>query len=124
MPPRRYGHIYDLISATVGDEAGETMSNPDDPRIDKMYRGDCASACVALVALWATIAFVFYKVYQVCDDSNIRIALLIGAGMLLILNSASIIALVRHYTSDKIHLYGLDLFYLDDMRAAKRRTKA
>lgn len=100
------------------------MSSPDDPRIERLYRGDCVSACLALVTLWAIIAFVFYKVYQVCDDQNIRVALLIGAGTLLVLNSASIIALVRHYTTDKVHLYGLDLFYLDDMRAAKRRNKA
>lgn len=75
------------------------------------------------MTLWCTIAFVFLEVCRVCQDQGIRVALAGGAGGLLILNTASIVALVRHYTRDKYHLYGLDLFYLDAMRLAKKEGK-
>jgi uncharacterized protein YjhX (UPF0386 family) len=99
------------------------MTKPDDPRIGRLYGGDCFWALAALITLWATIAFVFFGVCSVCSDQAIRAALAGGAGILLILNTASIIALVRHYTRDKYHLYGLDLFYVDTMRQAKREGK-
>ena len=99
------------------------MTKPDDPRIGRMYASDCFWALIALITLWCTIAFVFFEVCRVCEDQGIRIALACGAGGLLILNTASIIALVSHYTRDKYHLYGLDLFYLDAMRLAKKEGK-
>lgn len=99
------------------------MTKPNDPRIGRLYAGDCFWALIALVTLWATIAFVFFEVCRVCSDQGIRIALAGGAGVLLILNTASIVALINHYTRDKYHLYGLDLFYLDAMRQAKKEGK-
>jgi len=38
----------------------------------------------------------------------------------LLFNTASIVAMLRHYTSDKHFIYGLDLKHLDEMRRAKR----
>ena len=96
------------------------MVDSDSVRIARMYRRDCAWAIAALVALWLTIGFVFSSIWMVQQDPNIRLALAGGAAVLLLLNTASIVALVRHYTVDKIHLYGLDIFYIDAMRAVKR----
>lgn len=98
------------------------MADPDAVRIARMYRGDCAWALVALVVLWLTIAFVFVNVCLRCDNGAILLALAGSAGVLLLLNTASIVALIRHYTTDKAHLYGLDLFYIDAMRRAKREA--
>lgn len=98
------------------------MTDRDAARMARMYRGDCAWALAALVALWATIAFVFLGICQQCGDRNVIAALGIGGSVLLLLNTASIIALVRHYTADRLHLYGLDLFYIDEMRRAKREA--
>lgn len=89
-------------------------------RINRMYQGDCAWALVALLALWITIAFVFYKVALGTADFNVVLALGAGASVLLVFNTAAIVALLRHYTTDKAHLYGLDLFYIDEMRAARK----
>jgi hypothetical protein len=41
-----------------------------------------------------------------------------GAGVLA-LNTAAIVAMLRHYTDDKQFIYSLDLKHLDEMR--KRR---
>jgi hypothetical protein len=35
----------------------------------------------------------------------------------LLFNTASILAMVQHYSGDKDHIYGLDLHYLDALRA-------
>jgi hypothetical protein len=43
-------------------------------------------------------------------------ALVVSGGLVLLFNSASIVALLKHYRDDKRHLYGLDLHYLDEMR--------
>lgn len=99
------------------------MTKPDDPRIRRLYAGDCIWALIALATLWCTIAFVFLAVCRVCADDGVRIALAAGAGGVLVLNTASIVALIGHYTRDRYHLYGLDLFYLDAMRLAKRERK-
>ena len=91
-----------------------------DPRIETMYRRDLAWALVALLVLWLTILFVFFEVLASSASAGVMVALAIFAGLVLLFNSASIIALLRHYAADKAHLYGLDLHYLDEMRGQKR----
>ncbi len=91
-----------------------------DPRIERMYRGDRAWALLALLALWLTILFVFFEVVSTIDSPGVTIALAVGAGLVLLLNTASIMALMKHYAEDKQHLYGLDIHYLDEMKRLKR----
>ena len=91
-------------------------------RIDRMYRGDCAWALLALVSLWITIAFVFYQVAVGVADNAVVLALGAGAAVLVVFNTAAIVALLRHYTADKAHLYGLDIHYIDEMNAARREA--
>lgn len=91
-----------------------------DPRIESMYRGDLAWALVALLVLWLTILFVFFEVLTSSASPGVVAALAIFGGLVLLFNSASILALLRHYAADKAHLYGLDLHYLDAMREPKR----
>lgn len=91
-----------------------------DPRIESMYRRDLAWAVVALLVLWLTILFVFFEVLASSASAGVVAALAIFAGLVLLFNSASIVALLKHYSDDKAHLYGLDLHYLDEMRSQKR----
>ena len=95
-------------------------SRPLDARIEKMYRGDLAWAIVALVALWLTILFVFFEVATSAASSAVIVTLAIFAGLVLLFNTASILALLKHYANDKAHLYGLDIHYLDEMRRPAR----
>ena len=92
----------------------------EDPRIEVMYRRDRAWALVAIMVLWLTLLFVFFKVLPDTGSSGVSIALVIAAGLVLLFNTASIFALVRHYHEDKVHLYGLDLHYIDEMKKSKR----
>ena len=91
-----------------------------DARIEKMYRGDLAWAIVALLALWITTVFVFFQVARGSASPEVITAMVIFAGLVLLFNTASIIALLKHYAEDKAHLYGLDLHYLDEMRTTRR----
>jgi hypothetical protein len=92
----------------------------EDPRIEVMYRRDRIWAFVAIIVLWLTLMFVFFEVLPDTGSSGVTIALLVAGGLVLLFNTASITALLRHYREDKEHLYGLDLHYLDEMKKSKR----
>jgi hypothetical protein len=92
----------------------------EDPRIERMYRGDRIWALIAIVVLWLTLLFVFYEVASEAGAADVLVALVIAGGLVLLFNTASIGALLRHYREDKRHLYGLDLHYLDVMKKGRR----
>jgi|SRR5829696_1112245 hypothetical protein len=91
----------------------------EDPRIDAMYRGDRYWAIAAVAALWVIVLFVFIKVLPETGTSAIIAALAVSGGLVLLFNSASIFAMLRHYTDDKQHIYGLDIHYLDEIKRTK-----
>jgi hypothetical protein len=70
-----------------------------------------AGALVA--ALWLTVLFVMLAVRGFIADKSIEVLCWIGAGVLLLFNTASIIAMMRHYAEDKAHIYAVDLRHLD-----------
>jgi hypothetical protein len=88
-------------------------------RIERMFNRDRRMAQIALLLLWITIGYVYFAVTSQTTDSSVRIALTIGAGGVLVFNSASILAMIRHYKEDKDHIYGLDIRHLDENRARK-----
>ncbi|MCU0954150.1 MAG: hypothetical protein MUC37_05950 [Hyphomicrobium sp.] len=90
-----------------------------DPRIDKMYGKDRMWAIAALIVVWALYTFVFYQVMPHVNDDAVLGALLISGGLVMLFNAAAIWAMVRHYSNDKAHIYGLDLHYLDLMKQRK-----
>ena len=84
-----------------------------DPRIDTMFAGDCRWAWLSLVVLWASYIFVIFKILEYAGASDVIIAILASAGLVLLFNTASILAMISHYRNDKEHIYGLDIHYLD-----------
>ena len=91
-----------------------------DPRIAAMFRGDRAWSIFAIAVLWLTILFVFFETLPYADSAGVVVALVIGGGLVLLFNTASIAAMLKHYSEDKEHIYGLDIHYLDEMNKAKR----
>ena len=96
------------------------MSPGNDPRVDRMFSGDRVAAVIALIALWATLAFVFLSVIPLAGSSEVLYVLAAGVGMVLLFNTASIFAMISHYSEDRQNIYGLDLHYLDEMNKIKR----
>lgn len=92
------------------------MQKPlEDPRIDRMLRKDSMWSVVAVLALWALYGFVLYELVHVGNvtDTNVLAALAVGGALVVLFNTAAIVAMLRHYADDKEHIYGLDLHYLD-----------
>ncbi len=82
-------------------------------RIDAMFRKDRALATVLVIALWLTVLFVLFAVRSFIADKSIEVICWIGAGVLLLFNTASIIAMFKHYAEDKEHIYAVDIRHLD-----------
>lgn len=81
-----------------------------------MFRTDRLWAFGAVVVLWATYAFVFWEVLPNAHNDNVVMALAISGALVLLFNTAAIIAMISHYSHDKDAIYGLDLRYLDLMK--------
>jgi len=90
-----------------------------DPRIHKMYSGDRLWAFGAVLVLWATYAFVFWRLMANPGADGVLQALAVAGGLVLLFNTASIVAMISHYADDKEHIYGLDIHYLDEMKKPK-----
>jgi len=90
-----------------------------DPRIERMYRGDRIWSFVAVIVLWITLLFVFLRVTSGSATGGVVVALAVSGALVLLFNTASIAALLKHYTQDKAHLYGLDLHYIDEAKKGR-----
>jgi hypothetical protein len=96
------------------------MERSQEERIDAMHGRDRMGALAFVIALWAVILFTLVSIWPAVTDGGIRAVLLIAAGLVLVFNTAAIIAMLRHYAGDKHFIYGLDLLHLDEMRRQKR----
>ena len=85
-------------------------------RIDAMLSRDRAMAWIFVVLLWVTIGFVYFATDQFIIDNTLRVVLIIGAFLILIFNTASMLAMIKHYQADRDHIYGLDIKHLDENR--------
>lgn len=92
-------------------------------RIQRMFVQDCCMAYVDVILLWAAILFVLISILQIVQDSNIRLAMYIASTMLLVFNTASVLAMTKHFSEDKQFIYGLDIQNLDVNRAAAADLK-
>lgn len=89
-------------------------------RIDRMHKRDRLGAIAFVVALWFTILFVLIGIWPSLTNASIRYILIVSGAGVLVLNTAAIVAMLRHYQSDKHFIYSLDILHLDEMR--KRRA--
>jgi hypothetical protein len=99
---------------------GQGASAPSlEQRIDRMHRGDRWGALAFVAALWLTLLFTLFSIWPEITNATIRLILVLAGAGLLALNTAAIVAMLRHYSGDKHFIYSLDLKHLDEMR--KRR---
>jgi hypothetical protein len=77
-----------------------------------MYERDSAAAVLLIAVLWATVLFVMLAIRPFMPQA-VEIVCWISAGILLLFNTASIVAMIRHYAADKDHIYGVDIHHLD-----------
>lgn len=84
-----------------------------------MYSGDRLWAFGAVLVLWSTYTFVFWRLLSDTTADGVIQALAVAGGLVLLFNTASIYAMIKHYSEDKEHIYGLDIHYLDEMKKSK-----
>jgi hypothetical protein len=89
-------------------------------RIDRMHSRDRLGLIIFVVILWCTMLFALFTIWPVVSVPAIRAILSIACGLVLIFNTAAIVAMLRHYSNDKHFIYGLDLKHLDAMRQHRR----
>ena len=89
-------------------------------RIETMYRRDVLVAWAFVIGLWFTLIFVMIATWNLAPEGPWRTVLMIGGVFVLVFNTASIGAMVKHYKEDKDFIYGLDIKHLDEMRGNRR----
>jgi hypothetical protein len=85
-------------------------------RIEAMYQGDKRGAWLFIFFLWITIIFVLFMTWPYIPDTGIKTVVVLAAAAVLIFNTASISAMLKHYEEDKEFIYGLDIKHLDESR--------
>jgi 4-amino-4-deoxy-L-arabinose transferase-like glycosyltransferase len=88
-------------------------------RIDAMLRRDQAAAGAFILVLWLVIGFVFFSIGARAERSTSLVLLAAGA-LLVLFNTASIIAMIRHHKQERARIYGLEIEQLDAASAARR----
>lgn len=88
-------------------------------RIEAMHRRDVLIASAFVIGLWLAIGFVAIATWSLAPSGGARMLLLLGGFMVLVFNTAAILAMLRHYREDRDFMYGLDIKFLDAARAAK-----
>ena len=89
-------------------------------RIRAMHRGDVAVAWAFVLGLWFAIIFVAWYTWGLAPSPMARWVLLVAGAVVLLFNTAAILAMLRHYREDRDFMYGLDIKFLDAARQAKR----
>jgi hypothetical protein len=101
-----------------GQTGGQPMSDLAQ-RIETMYQRDKLWAWVGVAILWVTIITVLVLSWPYIPDKGVRFLALLGAGAVLIFNTAAIAAMIKHFAEDKQFIYSLDIKGLDAMKARK-----
>ena len=88
-------------------------------RIQAMHRSDTRVAWAFVLGLWLAIIFVAVATWNLAPNGTARILLLFAGAVILVFNTAAILAMLRHYREDRDFMYGLDIRFLDAARAAR-----
>lgn len=84
-----------------------------------MHRRDVLVAWAFVIGLWFAIIFVALATWDLAPTSGARTLLLIGGAIVLIFNTAAILAMLKHYREDRDFMYGLDIKFLDEAKGRK-----
>ena len=84
-----------------------------------MHRRDVLVAWAFVIGLWFAVIFVALATRSLAPNGVVRIMLLCAGAIVLLFNTAAIIAMLRHYREDRDFIYGLDIRFLDEARGRR-----
>jgi uncharacterized membrane protein YiaA len=99
------------------------MEAHQDARVSSMYRRDLAAAFLSIVAVWAVYVFTLWRMADQLSASGVFMLMLALGTIVLLLNTAAVVALARHYRDDKAAIYGTDIYYLDRISAEREAAR-
>ncbi|MEO6298317.1 MAG: hypothetical protein ABIV25_04010 [Paracoccaceae bacterium] len=84
-----------------------------------MHKRDVKIAWVFVAGLWLAMIFVAWATWDLAPDGMARSLLLIGGAIVLVFNTAAILAMLQHYREDRDFIYGLDIKFSDEALARR-----
>ena len=72
-----------------------------------------------VIGLWFAVIFVALATWNLAPNSTARLLLFIGGAVVLLFNTAAILAMLRHYREDRDFMYGIDIKFLDEAKGRK-----
>jgi hypothetical protein len=90
-----------------------------DQRIEAMHKRDVLIAWAFVIGLWLSVIFVAWATWSLAPAGAARVLLMIAGAIVLLFNTAAILAMLRHYREDRDFIYGLDIKFLDEARARR-----
>lgn len=93
-------------------------------RIEKMFRNDRMFAYTLLIGVWLAVWFVVSQVAALGPPGALMGLVYLSALALCVFNTASIIAMVKHYEHAKEHIYRQDIEHLDAISASNKQHHA
>ncbi len=93
-------------------------------RIDTMFRNDRIFAYALLIGVWVAVWFVVDQVAALGPPGSLMGLVYLSALALCIFNTASIVAMVRHYEQAKEHIYRQDIEHLDAIAVSNKQHHA
>jgi hypothetical protein len=84
-----------------------------------MHKRDVLVAWAFVVGLWFAVIFVAIATWNLAPTAGARTLLLIAGAVVLVFNTAAILAMLRHYREDRNFMYGLDIKFLDEARGRR-----
>lgn len=84
-----------------------------------MHKRDVIVAWAFVIGLWFAVIFVALATWSLAPIPEARWLLLAGGAIVLVFNTAAILAMLRHYREDRDFMYGLDIRFLDEARGRR-----
>lgn len=84
-----------------------------------MHKRDVLVAWAFVIGLWCAVIFVAVATWNLAPNGEARILLLIAGAVILVFNTAAIMAMLRHYREDRDFMYGMDIKFHDEARGRR-----
>ena len=84
-----------------------------------MHRRDVVVAWAFIGGLWFAMLFVAFSTWNLAPNPVARLMLLGAGAVVLVFNTAAILAMLRHYRDDRDFMYGIDIKFLDEAKGRR-----
>lgn len=88
-----------------------------------MYRRDVTVGIGIAVLMWCSLLVVYAMAFRVVPDGAVLSVMGVAMALLGTLNTLSVVSLARRYHAESEAIYSEDLYFLDVIRADRRKRR-